>query len=177
MSCFVQRRRGLRTWILELTIAGSGTGIVLGFFSRNAVRQACLARGWRFDDQIGRGPALGLAWLGSAWPGLAWLGSASWRCPVNWKLRLSRGGSAPASSSQILIWVTVGPEATCHFFRTGCISQCPASGSAIAVRAVSSSSTALTHAATASRAAWVTCLASSQSSWLPALRIASVTAG
>jgi hypothetical protein len=31
--------------------------VVLGFFSRNAVRQACLARGWRFDGQIGRGRA------------------------------------------------------------------------------------------------------------------------
>jgi hypothetical protein len=54
---FVQRRRGPRIWTIELTIAGSGTGIVLGFFSRNAVRQACLARGWRFDGQIGRGGA------------------------------------------------------------------------------------------------------------------------
>jgi hypothetical protein len=54
---FVQQRRGLRVWTLELTIAGSGTGIVLGFFSRHAVRQACLARGWRFDAQIGRGQA------------------------------------------------------------------------------------------------------------------------
>jgi hypothetical protein len=52
---FVQRRRGPRIWTIELTIAGSGTGIVLGFFSRNAVRQACLARGWRFDGQIGCG--------------------------------------------------------------------------------------------------------------------------
>jgi hypothetical protein len=54
---FVQRQRGPRIWTIELTIAGSGTGIVLGFFSRNAVRQACLARGWRFDGQIGRGRA------------------------------------------------------------------------------------------------------------------------
>ena len=54
---FVRRRRGPRIWTIELTIAGSGTGIVLGFFSRNAVRQACLARGWRYDDQIGRGRA------------------------------------------------------------------------------------------------------------------------
>jgi hypothetical protein len=53
---FVQRRRGPRICI-ELTIAGSGTGIVLGFFSRVAVRQACLARGWRFDDQIRRSRA------------------------------------------------------------------------------------------------------------------------
>jgi hypothetical protein len=54
---FVQRRRGPRIWAIELTIAGSGTGIVLGFFSRDAVRQACLARGWRFDAQIGRSRA------------------------------------------------------------------------------------------------------------------------
>jgi hypothetical protein len=54
---FVQRRRGPRIWTIELTIAGSGAGIVLGFFSRNAVRQACLDRGWRFDGQIGRGRA------------------------------------------------------------------------------------------------------------------------
>jgi hypothetical protein len=46
-----------RIWTIELTIAGSGTGIVLGFFSRNSVREACLARGWRFDGQIGRGRA------------------------------------------------------------------------------------------------------------------------
>jgi hypothetical protein len=52
--CFVKRQQGPRLWALELTIAGSGTGIVLGFFSRNAVRQACLARGWRFDGQIRR---------------------------------------------------------------------------------------------------------------------------
>jgi hypothetical protein len=51
---FVRRRQGPRLWALELTIAGSGTGIVLGFFSRNAVRQACLAGGWRFDARIGR---------------------------------------------------------------------------------------------------------------------------
>jgi hypothetical protein len=25
--------------------------MLLGTFSRKAVRQACLARGWRFDDQ------------------------------------------------------------------------------------------------------------------------------
>jgi hypothetical protein len=54
---FAQRRRVPRIWTIELTIAGSGTGIVLGFFSRNAVRQACLAGGWRFGGQIGRGRA------------------------------------------------------------------------------------------------------------------------
>jgi hypothetical protein len=47
---FVQRRNG-RTWTLGLTIAGTGTIIFLGFFSRKAIRQACLARGWRFSDQ------------------------------------------------------------------------------------------------------------------------------
>jgi hypothetical protein len=49
---FVQRRGG-RTWTLGLTIAGTGTVIFLGgFFSRKAVRQACLACGWRFGDRI-----------------------------------------------------------------------------------------------------------------------------
>ena len=47
---FVQKLRGGRIWTLGLTIAGTGTVITLGFFSRNAVRQACRARGWRFDD-------------------------------------------------------------------------------------------------------------------------------
>jgi hypothetical protein len=51
---FVQRRSG-RTWTLGLTIAGTGTVIYLGgFFSKKAVRQACLARGWRFGDRIVR---------------------------------------------------------------------------------------------------------------------------
>jgi hypothetical protein len=54
---FVKRQQGPRIWALELTVAGSGSGIVLGFFSRNAVRQACLARGWRFDSQVRRGRA------------------------------------------------------------------------------------------------------------------------
>ena len=52
---FVQRRRGPRIWTLELTIAGSGPGIGLDFFSRTAVRQACLAQGWRFGDRGYRG--------------------------------------------------------------------------------------------------------------------------
>lgn len=52
---FVQRHRGGRMWTLELTIADTDAVIVLrGFFSRNAVRQACRARGWRFDDQVSR---------------------------------------------------------------------------------------------------------------------------
>ncbi len=52
---FVQRRRGLRTWTLELTIAGTDAGFLLiGFFSRDAVRRACRAHGWRFDDKVTR---------------------------------------------------------------------------------------------------------------------------
>jgi hypothetical protein len=47
---WVKELRG-RTWRLGLTIAGTDTVILLGTFSRKAVRQACLARGWRFDDQ------------------------------------------------------------------------------------------------------------------------------
>ncbi len=47
---FVQRRNG-RSWVLGLTIAGTDNLIVLGFFSRKAIRQAGLARGWRFSDQ------------------------------------------------------------------------------------------------------------------------------
>jgi hypothetical protein len=50
---FVQRRNG-RTSTLGLTIAGTGTIIFLGFFSRKAIRQACLARGWRVSDQTMR---------------------------------------------------------------------------------------------------------------------------
>ncbi len=50
---FVKQHRGAlsRVWTLGLTIAGTDTVITLpGFFSRNAVRQACGARGWRFDN-------------------------------------------------------------------------------------------------------------------------------
>jgi hypothetical protein len=37
-----------RIWKLGLTIDGTDTVMVLGIFSRRAVQQACLARGWRF---------------------------------------------------------------------------------------------------------------------------------
>jgi len=47
---FVKQLRG-RTWRLGLTIVGTDMVMFLGSFSRKAVRQACLARGWRFDDQ------------------------------------------------------------------------------------------------------------------------------
>jgi hypothetical protein len=54
---FVLRHRGAlsRIWTLELAIAGTDDTIVLlGFFSRKAVIQACRARGWRFDDRASR---------------------------------------------------------------------------------------------------------------------------
>jgi hypothetical protein len=46
---FAVRRREPRIWTLGLTIAGTDTVIVLGVFSRNAAREACHPRGWRFD--------------------------------------------------------------------------------------------------------------------------------
>jgi hypothetical protein len=54
---FVMRHRGAlsRFWTLELTIAGTADTMVLsGTFSRAAVKQACRARGWRFDDKVSR---------------------------------------------------------------------------------------------------------------------------
>jgi hypothetical protein len=52
---FVQTYRGGRMWTLELTVVGAEPRIILqGFFSRRAVREACRARGWRFDDQVER---------------------------------------------------------------------------------------------------------------------------
>jgi hypothetical protein len=47
---WVKELRG-RTWQLGLTISGTGAVILLGRFSRKAVHQACLARGWRFEDR------------------------------------------------------------------------------------------------------------------------------
>ncbi len=47
---FVQTRRGPRIWRLGLTITGTDAVITLGYFSRHAIREACRARGWRFDD-------------------------------------------------------------------------------------------------------------------------------
>jgi hypothetical protein len=43
----VKQLRG-RIWKLGLAIEGTDTVMVLGIFSRRAVQQACLARGWRF---------------------------------------------------------------------------------------------------------------------------------
>ncbi len=40
-----------RVWTLGLTIAGTDAVVLLsGFFSRQEVRQACRARGWRVDN-------------------------------------------------------------------------------------------------------------------------------
>jgi hypothetical protein len=47
---WVKQLRG-RIWRLGLTISGTDSVMVLGTFSRKAVRQACLARRWRFDDR------------------------------------------------------------------------------------------------------------------------------
>jgi hypothetical protein len=45
----VRRNRGGRIWTLGLAIMGTDTVMDLGLlFSRKAVRQACLARDWRF---------------------------------------------------------------------------------------------------------------------------------
>ena len=58
---FVKRHAAAlsQLWTLGLTIVGTDTVITpLGLFSRNAVRQACRARSWRFDDrhQVSRRP-------------------------------------------------------------------------------------------------------------------------
>ena len=46
---FVRRNRSGRIWTLGLAIMGTDTVMDLGLlFSRKAVRQACLARDWRF---------------------------------------------------------------------------------------------------------------------------------
>jgi len=44
---WVKQLRG-RIWKPGLTIEGTDTVMILGIFSRQAVQQACLARGWRF---------------------------------------------------------------------------------------------------------------------------------
>ena len=51
LAFFIQHRGG-RVSVLELTVKGTGTVIdVRGEFPREAVRQACIACGWRFDKQ------------------------------------------------------------------------------------------------------------------------------
>lgn len=47
---WVKQLRG-RTWRLGLTCSGTDAVMLLGTFSRKAVQQACLARGWRFEDR------------------------------------------------------------------------------------------------------------------------------
>jgi hypothetical protein len=51
---FVLRHRGpmSRVWVLGLNIKGTDTIMdVQGEFPRDPIRQACVARGWRFDEQ------------------------------------------------------------------------------------------------------------------------------
>jgi hypothetical protein len=47
---WVKQLRG-RAWRLGLTFVATDSVMLLGTFSRKAVQQACLARGWRFDDR------------------------------------------------------------------------------------------------------------------------------
>jgi hypothetical protein len=47
---WVKQLRG-RSWRLGLTIVGTDAVMFLGAFSRKPVRQACLARGWRFGER------------------------------------------------------------------------------------------------------------------------------
>jgi hypothetical protein len=46
---FVKVRRG-RIWTRGLTVAGTDNVILLGYFPRDAVREACRSRGWRFAN-------------------------------------------------------------------------------------------------------------------------------
>jgi hypothetical protein len=46
---FVKVRRG-RIWTRGLTVAGTDNVILLGYFPRNAVREACRSRGWHFAN-------------------------------------------------------------------------------------------------------------------------------
>jgi hypothetical protein len=72
---FVKRHAGTlsRVWTLGLTIVGTDTVITtLSLFSRNAVRQACRARGWRFDDRDQDSRRWGARQIrtASSWPAL-----------------------------------------------------------------------------------------------------------
>ena len=53
LAFFLQHRGAMsRVWALELAVKGTGTVIQLrGEFPRAAVRQACIAHGWHFDEQ------------------------------------------------------------------------------------------------------------------------------
>ena len=46
---FVKVRRG-RIWTRGLAVTGTDNVILLGYFSRPAIREACQSRGWRFAD-------------------------------------------------------------------------------------------------------------------------------
>lgn len=51
---WVKQLRG-RTWRLGLTVAGTADVMIVGTFSRKAVQQACLARGWQWANLNPRG--------------------------------------------------------------------------------------------------------------------------
>jgi hypothetical protein len=53
---FVKVRRG-RIWTRGLTVAGTDNVILLGYFPRNAVREACRSRGWHFANLRSLTPA------------------------------------------------------------------------------------------------------------------------
>jgi hypothetical protein len=57
---FIKVRRG-RIWTRGLTVAGTDNVILLGYFSRAAVRQACQGRGWRFANLTLPHPRLRIA--------------------------------------------------------------------------------------------------------------------
>ena len=57
---FVKVRRG-RIWTRGLAVTGTDNVILLGYFSRPAIREACQSRGWRFANLRSLTP-------GSAWP-------------------------------------------------------------------------------------------------------------
>lgn len=93
---FVTQHRGAmsRVWVLGLTIKGTDTIMDLrGEFPRDAVRRACIARGWRFDKQrrswrgmlrLSRPSALARAIpIGQETPVLAWASPAKPGYPPN----------------------------------------------------------------------------------------------
>jgi hypothetical protein len=75
-----------RVWVLGLNIKGTEAIMdVRGEFSREAMRQACIARGWHFDEQrrdwrgmpqLSR-PSAAMSPVVAGWPGAARNGTGS----------------------------------------------------------------------------------------------------
>ncbi len=57
---FVKVRRG-RIWTRGLAVTGTDTVLLLGYFSRAAIRDACRSRGWRFANLRSLTPRLRIA--------------------------------------------------------------------------------------------------------------------